>query len=153
MEEIEDQSVPIVLYCDSNAAIGSAKRLGVGRIRHLELRELWIQEQIAQKRLQLEKIPGSNNEADILTKQLKGQQLFEMLCESLGEQMDKSAAEEVQWCEATATQQDLWRWKLERTMIRYGNETDFVKKVVKQMVSEDEADVVLSQLMVVMTYS
>ena len=71
--------------------------MGVGKIRHLELRELWIQEQVAQKRLQLEKIPSSSNEADILTKQLKGQQLFEMLCESLGEKQDDNIENEVEY--------------------------------------------------------
>ena len=94
LEEIEGREVPIILYCDSSAAVGSAKRMGVGKIRHLELRELRIQEQVAQKKLQLEKIRSSDNDADILTKQMKGQQQFEMLCERLGERQDDYEGEE-----------------------------------------------------------
>ena len=71
--------------------------MGVGKIRHPELRELWIQEQVAQKKLRLEKIQSSENDADILTKQVKGQQQFEMLCESLGERQDDHAEDEVEY--------------------------------------------------------
>ena len=94
LEEIEGHEVPTILYCDSSAAIGRAKRMGVGKIRHLELRELWIQEQVAQKKLQVEKIQSSDNDADIFTKQIKGQQLYEMLCERLGERQDDRGGDE-----------------------------------------------------------
>ena len=71
--------------------------MGVGKIRHLELRELWIQEQVAKKKLQLQKIQSSDNDADILTKQVKGQQQFEMLCESLGEKQDDYAGGDAEY--------------------------------------------------------
>ena len=120
----------------------------VGKGRHLELRELWIQEQVAQKRLHLEKIPGSSNEADIMTKQLKGQQLFEMLCESLGEHGEE-AAEEVQNCVEVPVLHDQWRRRIERLMLGLGYEPDLVEETLRQISSDDEASIVFSQLMVV----
>ena len=53
---------------DASAALGVAQRLGVGRIRHLETGALWLQEQELRKVLSLNKVPGSSNCADAMTK-------------------------------------------------------------------------------------
>ena len=66
-----------VARSDSNAAIGIAHRGGLGgRCRHIKVQYLWIQEKIKNKELGLEKVLGSDNCADLMTKALGGE-LFE----------------------------------------------------------------------------
>ena len=55
---------------DASAAIGISYRRGLGRTRHLDVQDLWIQDEITQGRLKLEKVGTKNNPADILTKVL-----------------------------------------------------------------------------------
>ena len=58
------------LYTDSFAAIGIAKRAGIGKARHLRMQGLWIQEVRATGRISHKKILGEKNPADLLTKHL-----------------------------------------------------------------------------------
>ena len=58
----------VVLRTDSSAAKGIASRRGLGRIRHMELAELWLQEKVATGTIQVRKVKGSENLADALTK-------------------------------------------------------------------------------------
>ena len=52
---------------DSSAAHGIAHRLGSGRVKHLEARQLWIQEVVQSRQLRVTKIPRKYNHADALT--------------------------------------------------------------------------------------
>ena len=56
------------VFSDATAAIGIARRKGLGRIRHLDCTDLWIQDTIRSGRITLDKVLGANNPADILTK-------------------------------------------------------------------------------------
>eukprot|EP00971_Amphidinium_carterae_P182986 3631147-Amphidinium_carterae.1 len=47
-----------------------AQRLGLGRQRHVHTRLLWIQEQVAQGRIGIQRVDIPDNEADLLTKPL-----------------------------------------------------------------------------------
>ena len=58
------------IYTDSSACIGMASRRGVGRVRHLETRALWLQEIVEAQRLKIVKIAGVDNISDIGTKAL-----------------------------------------------------------------------------------
>ena len=58
------------VHSDASAAIGIASRQGVGKIRHLNVRFLWIQDKVRNGELRLEKVPGTDNPADLLTKYL-----------------------------------------------------------------------------------
>ena len=60
----------IVMDADSSAAMGTARRKGVGKIKQLETRTLWVQDQVARGRIILNKIDGESNPADLLTKYL-----------------------------------------------------------------------------------
>ena len=62
--------LPLHVCSDATAAIGIARRKGLGKIRHLDCIDLWIQEQIRSKRIMLDKVPGAENMADALTKPL-----------------------------------------------------------------------------------
>ena len=58
----------IELWQDSSAAKSIASRAGIGKIRHLDVRWLWLQHAVKMKLLTCLKIPGEENPSDILTK-------------------------------------------------------------------------------------
>ena len=60
----------LAVYADASAALGIVKRRGIGKVRHIRTQSLWLQEAHAEKRLAFEKIDGSRNPADLLTKYL-----------------------------------------------------------------------------------
>ena len=58
----------IRLWVDSSTAKSIASRIGLGRVRHLEVKFLWLQEVVRDKRLEVKKVHGTQNPVDILTK-------------------------------------------------------------------------------------
>ena len=60
----------ITLYTDSSAARGIIHRAGLGKLRHLETGYLWLQSAVKAKKLQVRKVLGTENPADLLTKHL-----------------------------------------------------------------------------------
>eukprot|EP00971_Amphidinium_carterae_P300960 5980043-Amphidinium_carterae.1 len=69
MEEIR-QSCWIKLWVDSKAARAIAHRVGVGKVRHLAVRLLWLQEATKKGELSVHSCRGTENPADIGTKHL-----------------------------------------------------------------------------------
>ena len=65
----------LVVKGDSSAGIAVASRRGVGKLRTLDLRTLWLQERVAQKEVTLGKVHGLKNVADLGTKVLAGPRL------------------------------------------------------------------------------
>ena len=67
---LEDLGVKsrVKIWTDSDAARGIASRRGLGKLRHIELRLLWIQEAVNKKRITIGRVPGEVNVADHLTK-------------------------------------------------------------------------------------
>ena len=63
-------SVSLVMWTDSSAGKSIACRQGLGKVRHLETKFLWLQQAVFQKRLEIRKIKGTENPADVLTKYL-----------------------------------------------------------------------------------
>ena len=55
------------LRTDASAARGVIMRQGVGKIRHLHVKQLWLQETVAAGELVISKIPRSENWSDALT--------------------------------------------------------------------------------------
>ena len=53
---------------DASAAKGIACRRGLGKVRHIEVNQLWLQYQVHSRQMTLTKIAGTDNCADILTK-------------------------------------------------------------------------------------
>ena len=68
----------VEVWTDSSTAKGVAARRGLGKLRHVELRFLWVQEMIRKGKICLHKVPGEVNVADHLT---KGKMWWE--CEAL----------------------------------------------------------------------
>ena len=57
----------ITCKCDSSAARAIASRVGVGRLKHLELKHLWIQDHVQSGRIEIIWIPRAVNPSDGLT--------------------------------------------------------------------------------------
>ena len=72
-------SVTPHVYVDASAAIGICQRKGLGKVRHLDTQSLWIQDALREKRLGINKVPGTENPSDAMTKFLDGTSLTKML--------------------------------------------------------------------------
>ena len=55
---------------DATAAIGIVKREGLGRVRHLAVADLWIQQKQADGTITYRKVPGTENSSDLMRKGL-----------------------------------------------------------------------------------
>jgi hypothetical protein len=58
------------VHADSSAAIGICRRSGIGRVRHLAVGQLWVQDHLRRGTFQLFKVRGEENPADLCTKHL-----------------------------------------------------------------------------------
>ena len=67
------------LNVDASAAIGIVQRKGLGKLRHLDTQALWVQDAVRQRRVMIEKVAGSENPADLMTKHLDGPLMDKML--------------------------------------------------------------------------
>ena len=59
------------LFVDASAAFSIAKRHGAGKMRHINVKTLWLQEKEIRKVLSYSKIKGEDNPADGLTKHVR----------------------------------------------------------------------------------
>ncbi len=57
----------IRLFVDSSVAKAIVSRLGLGKVRHLDVRFLWMQGMVSRGRISLHKVAGEENPADLLT--------------------------------------------------------------------------------------
>ena len=64
------RDVLVRVHADSSAAIGICNRSGVGKVRHLAVGQLWVQNKIKDHSITLHKVLGSENPADLFTKHL-----------------------------------------------------------------------------------
>ena len=72
-------NLSVSLSTDSSAAKGIANRRGLGKMRHIELSELWVQDRVARGQLTIWKIPGSENSSDSLTKHSTAERIAQTL--------------------------------------------------------------------------
>ena len=59
-----------MVHTDASAALGIVKRQGLGKLRHLRVQYLWIQDKVRGGDLEVHKILGTKNPADLMTKHL-----------------------------------------------------------------------------------
>ena len=59
------------VYVDSTAALGVVGRKGAGKLRHVRVGQLWVQEKADSGDLRYRKVKGEEIIADLLTKPLK----------------------------------------------------------------------------------
>jgi hypothetical protein len=60
--------LPLLIMSDATAAIGISRRRGLGKVRHLATADLWMQDRIRKGDFDLQKILGTENPSDMLTK-------------------------------------------------------------------------------------
>ena len=64
---------------DASVAKSLASRRGLGGIRHIEVNQLWLQEKVNNGTIEVEKVKGETNRADVLTKFKDGEALKQQL--------------------------------------------------------------------------
>ena len=64
------------VHSDATAAIGICRRKGLGKIRHLAVADLWVQERVRSGDFKLLKVLGTDNPADMMTKHITREQLL-----------------------------------------------------------------------------
>ena len=73
-------SVPLRVWTDSTATLGICGRSGLGKLRHIDTRALWIQQRVKDASVELRKVKGEFNPADLFTKHLpSGQKIVDLL--------------------------------------------------------------------------
>jgi hypothetical protein len=63
------------IHTDSAAVVGICRRSGIGRVRHLAVGQLWVQEGLRRGDFRLYKVAGAENPADLLTKHLNREEI------------------------------------------------------------------------------
>ena len=67
--------VTIRVNSDASAAKGMASRKGLGKVRHIAVNQLWIQDRVSRGDLTISKVNGKENLADILTKHVNSEDI------------------------------------------------------------------------------
>jgi hypothetical protein len=76
--------LPLRVWTDSSAAIGICTRQGLGKMRHIDTHLLWIQQAVRSGRVDLRKVLGEENPADLFTKHLSSRERVQKLVTLLG---------------------------------------------------------------------
>ena len=77
---------------DSAAALGTVRRKGCGKLRHVRVGDLWVQEKEETGELKYRKVGGKANPADIGTKHLPERKIKEYM-EEVGQRQIEGRAE------------------------------------------------------------
>lgn len=85
-------SWPLRVWTDSSASIGMCTRQGIGKIRHMNTQIMWIQQRVRNGDLDLYKVSGEENPADILTKAEIPRERMEKLLEKLNCRFEEGRA-------------------------------------------------------------
>jgi len=82
--------VSLVLRTDSSAAKAISWRRGIGKVRHLDVRYLWVQQRLNDKLMHIGKVKGAVNPANILTKYCNASEVAEN-CKFIGVHFGENA--------------------------------------------------------------
>ena len=69
--DMTDGKSASVLWADASAALSIAKRQGAGKMRHINVKTLWLQEKAVQDELTYSKIKGEDNPSEGLAKHVR----------------------------------------------------------------------------------
>ena len=72
-------ALPLRAWTDSTATIGICSRSGLGKLRHIDTQCLWLQSKVRTGAVELRKVKGTENPADLFTKHLTNAQCVEAL--------------------------------------------------------------------------
>ena len=76
--------LPIRLWTDSSAAIGITSRQGLGKLRHVDTKTLWVQQAARTGRVEVRKVAGLTNPADLFTKHALARERISELVRLIG---------------------------------------------------------------------
>ena len=79
-----DVRMPIRVWTDSSATMGICTRQGLGKLRHVDTRCLWVQQRVRNGDVELRKVRGDMNPADLFTKHLASETKIEDLLRLFG---------------------------------------------------------------------
>ena len=82
LKELGDE-VQVKIYSDSTSGISANSRLGLGKMKHIEVRYLFVQGLLRRNRMSLHKVGTDDNVSDIATKPVD-QQSLERHCVTMG---------------------------------------------------------------------
>ena len=89
------------VHSDATAAIGMCRRRGLGKIRHLAVADLWVQDKVRSGDFQHLEIAGAHIQADALTKHISKPDIRKHLA-FMNLELAQSSAETAptlsQWC-------------------------------------------------------
>ena len=88
-----DIQADLVVKSDAVAAIGIVKRQGLGRVRHLAVADLWVQQRSLNNEVGYQKLDGTRNTSDMLTKVVE-REVIQRHMQSLGLQYAKGRHKE-----------------------------------------------------------
>ena len=81
---------------DSSAALGVVARKGSGKLRHVRVGQLWVQEKSESGELWYTKVKGTNSPADLLTKSLAATEISKYMLMARQEHRDGRADRSLQ---------------------------------------------------------
>ena len=79
------------VYVDSTAALGAVARKGNGKMRHIKVGMLWVQEKSEDGTLKYRKVPGTENPGDLMTKNVP-KKTAEVLMDIIGQEIVEGRA-------------------------------------------------------------
>ena len=65
--------LPVRVWIDSSATMGICGRQGLGKLRHVDTKSLWVQQKVRDGSIELRKVRGEVNPADLFTKHLSSE--------------------------------------------------------------------------------
>ena len=75
-----------MIMTDASAALGIVQRKGFGKLRHIDVQWMWLQDSIGKGNFKANKIAGKENPADLMTKHLSAEDMTKH-AEKLGYEM------------------------------------------------------------------
>jgi hypothetical protein len=69
--------IDVKIWIDAKAALGIIGRQGLGKVRHIEVQDLWLQEKVRSKVFTVDKVAGKEDVADLMTKPLSSEEIKE----------------------------------------------------------------------------
>ena len=55
------RTVKLVMHVDASAALGIAQREGLGKLKHVQTHDLWLQSQAVKRALRMSKVDGTKS--------------------------------------------------------------------------------------------
>ena len=74
----------VAVWTDSDACRSVANRRGLGKLRHVEVKYLWVQDVVKEGRVEMRRVKGEYNIADHLPKPKRGAEMEWMIGEMGG---------------------------------------------------------------------